>query len=212
MADKTFAHNTPTSPTSAFNSLDFAIQMAKSALMTCTIVKVKKCSTKGEVAAIGNVEVIPMVQMVDGIGKTVDHVSVYNLPYVRMHGGKSAVILDPKADDIGIVVIADRDISGVKKSKKVSPPGSGRKYNIADGIFIGSVIAEKPESYVRFTDNGTVIVGVGKDNPCECVVAKDHVQMKKKGSSTLHITVDAAGNQLIAGMEIVIGPDPYPND
>jgi hypothetical protein len=211
--EKSYAQNSATSPTSGFNSMRFAIEQAQNAKMTCTIVKVKKITGgKGDVAAIGRVEVIPLVQMIDGIGRTVDHVSVYNLPYLRMVGGKNAVIIDPKADDIGIVVIADRDISGVKQSKKASPPGSKRTNNLSDGIYLGSVIAEAPESYIRFKEDGTIIAGVGKNNPCECVIASDHVQMKKKGNSALHVTVDAASGQLVAGMAFVVGPDPFPDD
>jgi hypothetical protein len=151
-----YGMNGPTSPTSPFNSMRMAIDMAAAAKMTCTIVKVMKVTVDGAVGPIGRVDVQPMVQMVDGIQRTVDHVSVYNLPYFRVVGGKKAVILDPKKDDIGIVVVADRDISGVKQSKKVSPPGSRRKNNFSDGIFIGSVLAEKPSSYVRFVDDTTI--------------------------------------------------------
>lgn len=153
-----YGQNRPTSPTSGYNSMRFAMEMAKNAMMTCTIVKVVKVgTTAGSVAAVGRVDVQPLVQMIDGIGHTVDHVNVHNLPYLRMVGGKNAVIIDPQAGDIGIVVVADRDISGVKQSKKVSPPGTNRRYNISDGIFLGAVIADKPQCYVRFgSDNQTI--------------------------------------------------------
>lgn len=214
MSDEaSYGHNTPTSPASGFNSLRFAQEMASQAKMTCTIVKVKKCTTKGELGPIGRVDVQPLVQMVDGINQTVDHATVYNLPYLRMVGGKFAVIIDPKADDIGIVVTCDRDISGVKQKKGIAPPGSARTFNISDGIFLGSVIAEKPESYVRFKENGTIICGVGPEaSASEAVIASDHVQIKKRGSSALHVTVNIAAGKLQAGMEFEITPDPFPND
>jgi len=177
--DPSYAHNQVTSPTSKHNAMRFAVEMAKNAMMTCTIVKVKKVTTKGEVAAVGRVDVLPLVQMIDGIQRTVDHVTVYNLPYVRLIGGKNAIILDPKVDDIGIVVTADRDISGVKQSKKVSPPGSSRRYNIADGIFIGSVLADKPESYVQFMDDGTILISPDK--------SQTYVQVKKDEISLKHV-------------------------
>lgn len=210
----TYGHIDDTSSTSEFNALNHVIKTAQANQMTCTIVKIMKITGgKGEHAAIGRVEVQPLVQMVDGIGKTFNHKSVFNLPYVRMAGGKNAVIIDPQKDDIGIVVSADSDISGVKKTKKQSPPGSARKFNIADGIYIGMALSEEPENVIRFKDDGTIIGSVGgKNNPCELVIAKDHVQMKKKGSPDMHITVDAAGGQLLSGKEIVIAPDPYPND
>lgn len=155
MAD--YAHNKSTSPTSNYNSLRQAIDMAAAAKMTCTIVKVTKVTTKGEVKPIGRVNVQPLVKMVDGIGQTEDHVSVFNLPYIRIAGGSKAVIMDPKEGDIGIVVVADRDISGVKQSKKASPPGSARQSNFADGIYITTVLADAPTSYIRFADDGKII-------------------------------------------------------
>lgn len=204
--------NTPTTPTSQYNALRFAIEMAMQAKMTCTVVKVTKVTTKGEVAPIGRVNVQPLVQMIDGIGRTVDHTTVYGLPYFRLAGGKKAVIMDPKVGDIGIVVVADRDISGVKKTKKMAPPGSRRTQNIADGIYISTVLGEAPETYIRFTDDDKIIGAVGKNNPCQFVVASDHVQMKKKGNADLHVTIDAASGKIVLGMAPEIAPDPFPND
>lgn len=211
--DPNYALNTDTSPTSPFNSLDFAMKQAGDARMTGTIVQVKKVTTTGDVAAIGRVDVMPLVKMVDGVGRTIDHVTVYNLPYFRIVGGSKAVILDPKVGDIGFVVVADRDISAVKASKKASPPGSRRTNNIADGVFIGCFLADKPTSYVQFKDSGTIIVGVGPAaSAAEAVIASTHVQIKKRGADTLHVTVDIANSQIILGQDYVVGPDPYPGD
>lgn len=187
MAQVDYAHNQSTSPTSNYNSIRFAIEIAMAAKMTCTIVKVTKVTNKGEVKAIGRVSVQPLVKMVDGIGQTEDHASVFNLPYVRMAGGAKAVIIDPKVGDIGIVVIADRDISGVKGSKKVSPPGSARKNNIADGIYISTVLADAPTCYIRFTDDDKIVAS--PDN----------------GTSTL--TLEAGKFTAdISGMKVVVKP------
>lgn len=212
MSEPEYPLNTATSPTSQYNSLRFVIDMAMQAKMTCTIVKVVKVTTKGEVAPIGRVNVLPLVQMIDGIGRTVDPTTVFGLPYFRLAGGKKAVIMDPKAGDIGIVVVADRDISGVKKTKKMAPPGSRRWKNLADGIYISTVLGETPETYIRFTDDDKIIGAVGKSDPCEFVVASDHVQLKKKGNPDLHVTIDAASGKIILGMTPEIGPDPFPND
>ena len=154
--DPAYALNQATSPTSGYNSMRFAMDMAANARMNCTIVKVTAVTVNGAVGPVGQVDVQPLVQMVDGIGKTYDHVSIYSLPYLRMIGGKKAVILDPKVGDIGIVVVADRDVSGVKEKKGIAPPGSARTNNFSDGFFLGSVIAEKPTSYVRFVDDTTI--------------------------------------------------------
>lgn len=169
-----FAHDGATSPTSPFNSLRFAMEMAKAAMMTCTIVKVMKVSTKGEVGPIGRVQVLPLVNMVDGVGQTVKHGNIHNLPFVRMQGGAKAVIMDPKDGDIGLVVFADRDISAVKSSKKQSSPGSARRYNMADGIYVSSVLADKPTCYLRFTDDDKIIASPD-DGKTVVTVQKDKV-------------------------------------
>lgn len=147
----------PTAGTSRYNALRHVTQTAQDAQMTCTICKVMKVTTNGGVAEVGRVDVQPLVQMIDGIQRTTDHETVHNLPYIRMVGGTSAVIIDPVVGDIGMVVSADRDVSAVKKNKKLSPPGSQRRYNISDGIFIGACLTEKPTSYVRFVDGGKKI-------------------------------------------------------
>lgn len=197
MSENDYAHNGATSPTSGFNSLRFAMDMAADAKMTCTICQVKKVKTDSGVSAIGRVEVQPMVQMVDGISRTIDHVSVYNLPYVRMVGGKSAVIIDPQENDIGIVVVADRDISGVKNSKKVSPPGSARSNNIADGIFIGSVLSEKPESYVRFVDATTIEISPDK-GVTSIWLRPNRIDLGMKDAPHAVVTVDGPSTKVFA--------------
>ncbi len=192
-----YALNDPTSPTSGYNSLRFAIDMAKNAMMTCTIVKVKKCTVKDKVGPIGRVDVLPLVQMIDGIQRTTDHVTVYNLPYMRMVGGKRAVIMDPKEGDIGFVVTADRDISGVKEKKDVAPPGSNRRYNISDGMFVGAVLAEKPTSYVRF--NGDSEIEITPDKGVTAIwIRPNRIDLGMKGAPHAVVTVDGPSTKVFA--------------
>jgi len=195
--DPSYGHNYANDPLTNFNSMRFAIDMASDAKMNCTIVQVKKVKTDGGVAPIGRVEVQPLVQMVDGVGKTVDHVSVYNLPYIRMVGGKSAVIIDPKAGDIGIVVVADRDISGVKNSKKVSPPGSARSNNIADGIFIGCCLSNKPENYIRFVDDSTIELTPDK-GVTSIWLRPNRIDLGMKDAPHAVVTVDGPSTKVFA--------------
>jgi hypothetical protein len=191
-----YALNGPTSPTSGFNSLKFAMDRAAEARMNCTIVQVKKVQA-GQVGPIGRVNVQPMVQMIDGISRTVDHATVFNLPYFRMVGGKSAVILDPAVDDIGFVVIADRDISGVKNSKKVSPPGSKRQNNISDGFFVGCVLSDKPTSYVRFVDASTI--EITPDGGKTAVwLQPNRIDLGMKNAPHAVVTVDGPSTKVFA--------------
>lgn len=175
--DANYALNPATAATSAYNAQRFAIDMAKNAMLTCTIVKIVKVTTQGQVGPIGRVDVLPLVDMTDGIGQTVKHSNVYNLPFVRIQGGHKAVIMDPKAGDIGLVVVADRDISAVKSSKKQSSPGSRRRYNLADGIYVSCAIADKPTCYLRFTDDDKIIASPD-DGKTVVTVEKDKITME----------------------------------
>lgn len=192
-----FALNTATSPTSPYNSLRFAIEMAKQAMMTCTIVQVQKCTVNGAVGPIGRVNVQPLVQMIDGISRTVDHGTVNNLPYVRMIGGTSAVILDPQAGDIGLVVVADRDISGVKNSSAKAPPGSKRKYNISDGMYIGGVLAKKPTSYVRFDSSGNIEL-TPDGGQTAIWISSGRIDLGMKNAPHAVMTADGASTKVFA--------------
>lgn len=199
-SDPAYALNQPYSPTSGFNALQYAMEMKKLGIMTCTIAKVVKLRTKGNGArdVVGRIDIQPLVQMVDGIQKTVDHVSVYNLPYVRMFGGTNAVIIDPQVGDLGLVISADRDISGVKQKLDKAPPGSGRKFSIADGIFIsGCLSKDKPENYVRFVDHQTL--ELSPDSGTTSIwLTPGRIDLGMKNAPHAVVTVDGPSTKVFA--------------
>lgn len=108
-------------------------------------------------APVGFVDAVPLVNQMDGAGQTFPHGTVFNLPYVRVQGGKNAVICDPEVGDVGLAVICDRDISSVKANKKAANPGSRRRFSLADGVYIGGILNGTPEQHIRFTTTGISI-------------------------------------------------------
>lgn len=152
--------------TSDFNSTYFLIEQFMALVRTATLVQVVKCTNKAEVSAVGFVDVLPLVNMIDGIGVATKHGTVYNLCYSRVQGGKSAIIIDPQPGDIGLAVISDRDISVIKKTKKQGNPGSRRKNDLADGIYVLGVLNAVPTQYIRF-----LVDGDGNPNGIEVVDA-----------------------------------------
>ena len=193
-------YQTPWSDKSDYNYQRFLAEQVLSRISTATLVKIVKVTTNGQVAAIGQVDVQPLVQLQDGQGNQFQHGKVYSLPYFRLQGGADkAIIMDPKAGDVGIAIFADRDISGVKRSKgKQAPAGSFRRFAMSDGLFLGCFLAEAPTCYIRFTDdkkiiaspdNGTTTLTVDKD-----LVTIKSVEVKVQGD--LHVT-----GAVIAGWE-----------
>jgi hypothetical protein len=149
-----------TATTNEAEGLEFVADQAISRMATATVVKIVGIDGgKGAVAAPGRVHVQPMVKQVDGDGKNpMDHGTIWDLPYHRQGGGTDAIIADPKVGDIGIVVHSSRDISGVKANRDASVPGSMRRYDHADGIYVGQCLNLTPEAYLRFSDTGIELV------------------------------------------------------
>lgn len=110
----------------------------------------------GAIAKAGTVDVKPLVSMVDGDGNAQEHGIVYGIPWARIQGGTSALIIDPKVGDVGYVVVADRDSSAVTGAGAVTPT-SRRAYNIADGVYVGGLHNDVPDQYITFTDEGLEI-------------------------------------------------------
>lgn len=131
------------------NALRFLIDQTLAQIETATLVKVVSVQAGGTGAA-GLVDVLPLVNQIDGAGASYAQPTVHNVPYLRLQGGANAVILDPVAGDIGICLFASRDISSVKRNKAASNPGSYRRHDLSDGLYLGGVLNAAPAQYVSF--------------------------------------------------------------
>lgn len=147
----------PGSASSEFNAIAFLVQSMMNGMATATLVQVKGVTNAGGVSPVGFVDVQPMVNQVDGIGTAVPHGTVYKCPYQRMQGGANAIIIDPVVGDIGVAVFADRDISSATANKAPSNPGSSRRFDMADGLYLGGFLNAAPTQYVQFSTAGIKI-------------------------------------------------------
>ena len=114
-----------------YNQLLFVIKQNLSMLQTSIPVQVVNVYPNTQFA--GFVDIQPLVQQITANGDSIDHGVLSNVPYLRVQGGSNAIIIDPVIGDIGIAVFSSRDISGVKNSRKKSPPSSMRSYDFSDG-------------------------------------------------------------------------------
>jgi hypothetical protein len=153
----------PSDIASEFNLLWFIIQQALGYVRTAIPVQVKSVTTALPVgtAFVGIVSVQPLVNQIDGLGNSTPHGTIFNIPYSRLQGGSNAIIMDPAVNDIGLMVVCDRDISSVisnalalsSGSLSSVNPGSFREFNLADGIYIPSVCNAAPTQYIEFLPN-----------------------------------------------------------
>ena len=141
-----------------YNQTAYIIRQILTSTHTATLVMVKAVTNSGGVTPVGSVDVQPLVNMLDGQGNAVPHGVVYGLPYFRLQGGANAVILDPQVGDMGIAIFAESDLSGVKSIKGQANPGSGRKFDMADGLYLGGFLNGTPIQYVQFSASGIVLV------------------------------------------------------
>ena len=149
----------------------FLIRQALAEMETCTPVQVIAVHPgQGSPPVAGTVDVQLLVSLLDGNGNAQKQGIVYGIPYMRMQGGKWAIVIDPAVNDFGFIVSASRDISNVVKNPGQVNPGSFRVFSFSDGIYIGGAFSNtvpaatfwlKPDGTFQMTDsNGTVLQSI----------------------------------------------------
>jgi hypothetical protein len=179
---------TPAANASDVERTQFVIRAALAGLRTAMPVKVLEVTNNGGVSPIGFVNVQPLVSGEDGMGNAWPHGTIYNVPYMRIQGGSNAVIIDPQVDDIGIATVCDRDISTVKNSEGVSAPGSLRRHDMSDMIYLMTIIAAAPTQYIQFNSSGISIVSPNAVNvqaETASVTTTGNVSVTAGGSATV---------------------------
>jgi hypothetical protein len=117
---------------------------------TVKLVRIEKVHP-GQNNAPGTIDVTPLVNQVDGQGKSTEHGTVYGIQYVRWQGGTAGIICDPVVGDIGYAFCPDRDTSAALKKKGRANPGSNRRFDVADAVYMGTVVSAAPKQFIKFT-------------------------------------------------------------
>jgi len=145
---------------------------------------VRVLAVRPTVGKVGFVDVLPQVQETDTARKVIEQSPIYNVPFFRYQGGPSAVVLDPAVGDLGLVNIAERDITSVKATAQQGPAATDRRHDIADALYIGGVLNPEPTQYVRFQPNAG---GIDIHTPASInITADEDITLDAGGSITLH--------------------------
>lgn len=184
-----YGYARPEDSASDFNAISFLVRQMIRRLSTMLPVQVVSVNAPGGLQPAGTVDVQPLVSMLDGNGNAIKYGTLFGLPYLRVQGGQNAVIIDPVVNDIGIAVFAQCDISAVINSKgQPSTPGSGRRYNMSDGIYLGGILNQQTvQQYIQFTTEGVNIADMNGNQ----------VQLSSSGFSIS----DQAGNSITSGAQ-----------
>lgn len=198
----------PSSTWGDFNNIAFMVQQAIGKLQTATLVRIEKCTNAGELSPVGFVDVTPLVNQLDAAGNPTPHVTIFNVPYFRLQGGKNAIIIDPEPGDIGVAVFASRDITKVKATKGTANPGSFRQYSFADGLYLGGMLNAVPTQYVEFSTAGIRIhspTQIKLDAP-DILLQADTVEINAGTSTTVTTPIFTVnGHAVINGVTTLNG-------
>lgn len=155
MADDTakgFGQQDPADSVGPFNPHAFAIAQALSRIATTKIVKVMAVDTSAH-----TVDVQIAVNQIDGQNNATPHGTISGIPYAWAMGGANAFEIDPSVGDLGVMVVSDRDISAVKRTKAIANPGSLRKFSPSDGIYLfglPGLNGTAPTQWFKWTEGG----------------------------------------------------------
>ena len=199
MSDRSYSTSLrPSSDANEYNRLSFVINQIMGRIATSTLVKVIAVSNSGGVSAVGTVDVQPMINQVDGELKGTPHGIIYGVPYVRLQGGAAAVILDPVVGDIGWCGFCSTDISVVKSTKAQATPGSRRRYDWADGLYLGGVLGAAPTTYLQFNSDGVTILAA---SGTKVTVQADHVNVI---SDDVNLGAASGGKKVVLDGDAVV--------
>ncbi|KVN25640.1 oxidoreductase [Burkholderia pyrrocinia] len=171
----------PTSGSSPFNEQSFIVWSILRQIAGARLVQVKAVTNSGGVAPVGFVDVVPLVNQLDGSDNAMPHGIIHNLPYFRLQGGANAVIIDPQVGDIGVAIVEDRDISSVKANRGPANPGSKRIFDMADGLYIGGFLNGVPSQYVQFSAAGITV-----SSPTKVTIVAPNVEIDASAACAIN--------------------------
>lgn len=209
-----YSQQQPSDIATEYATTQFIVQSILSRVATATLVRVVACTNSGGLSPWGTVDVQPVVTQVSGNNVAVQHGKLFKLPYLRMQGGTSAIILDPVVGDLGLAVFCARDISSMKDQGNIDtvksgsvlgvPPASGRQYSMADGIFVGTGLNAQPTQYVQFSPAGVTVV-----SPTKITLQAPEIELSATGAINIHssasVTVNSPGNTISGGATSIDG-------
>ena len=130
----------------AFNELSFLIDTKLSRINTiklCVVTKVNADKT---------VDVRSLLPQIDGNNEPVMPIEWHSFPILCVQGGNGALIIEYAVGDIVIVGFCDRDIQGIKRSKKITAPSTSAVFPLSSGLVLGAVLTNHPTVYISVTD------------------------------------------------------------
>ena len=184
---------------SEYNAISFLVEQAiKGMVNTAIPVRVDSCTKPGVGGAAGYVSATPLVMQRGADGKSLDPVSIPQLPYIRLSAGDAAIVIDPQPGDVGLAVFAQQDTSNLKAgSSEPVQAGSFRCFDQSDGVFIPAILGVAPQTYVHLDpEKGEITIKAPTKITIESptIKLKGALQMGNSSGSGSGDTISLTGN------------------
>ncbi|MBU6430647.1 MAG: oxidoreductase, partial [Cyanobacteria bacterium REEB65] len=75
------------------------------------------------------------------------------------------VVAQPKVGDIGVAVFCHNDISSAKNTKAPANPGSRRRFDWADGLYLGGFLGPTPTQFITLDDSAGITIQSAAGKP-----------------------------------------------
>ncbi|HBS6385864.1 TPA: hypothetical protein MAM39_002510 [Klebsiella pneumoniae] len=152
-------NQTPESVSSQGNAILSLLHSALKGMTFVDIVLVRE--VEGDVLTV-----LPLVNDVDVSGRAIANQDVYQIPYLRLQAGNSAVKMTPRIGDIGLVIVCDKDTTNVRASRQSGPPPTQRRHSYSDAVYITAIASlnDEPTEFAEFTGSGINIKSPGVVN------------------------------------------------
>lgn len=157
---------------------------------------------------VGFVDVVPLVEDVDTNGAVIEQTPIYNVPFLRVQGGQSAVVLDPADGDIGLAVFAERDTTALATTLQAGPAATARSHSSADGFYFGGFLNGAPTQWVKFLAGAA---GIDIHTPGDLTLsAAGAITLTSGGATTINaasfvVNAPTTFNDTIAGTKAGAG-------
>ncbi len=186
-----YGQGTPDDSSLDENVMDFMIRQRIEQMNIMKLVKVMAVHPgTGSPPSIGTVDVLLLVNQIDGAGFATQQGTVNGISYWRFQFGPWAIVADPAIGDYGYVICADRDSSNVVKNPGQANPASMRRYDIADGIYVGGLINAVPAATIWLKTDGT------------CAFADKPGNVLQSSASGIAVTTAPGGDFTVNGISV----------
>lgn len=153
---------------SGYPNIEFVIGQLISRVITLVPVRVVSVDNASSLSSCAYVTVQPLINQLTGNGQIVPHGQIGNVPVWRLQGGGNAVVCDPVAGDIGLMLVAYRSTAALIAADQASPgslqggtqtfqPGNAAQYDWGSGFYLGGVLNGAVTQYLLLNSSGLTV-------------------------------------------------------